>query len=491
MTQEGEREQRASAPAELLVGNEDHPIMQTPHAKKWPVSVMALLLVVAPSPIPVSAQGQEISAASFKFTAVDNQLLDEVNEINRQLEKKGLVLHDPEVGRYIEAIGHRVTANQQPLEKVEFRFRVLRDPMVNASAYPDGTIYVTTGLLARLENEAQLASVLGHEATHAIQRHTYLENRSARKKVLAINILSGVAAVTANVPNSGTWGSAILQIANTGANVSAAILAASIFGYSREKEREADRHGLELMTLASYDPRAMPRTFQLLDEKLEFLPMESFYSDHPKLEEREKAAVEQIASENLKSGQLGTESDYLAHLAPAICANIDADLNSRRARTAVNRASRLVKWKPDEPQYQVLLGDAYRVLSAKAAEPTSEEETRHGQAEHRKLYFQMTEAEEQRRLLSKPEGVSARDNNFREAEQLYLAALRLNPDYAAAHRGLGFLYEDEAKPADAALEYRRYLDVTAGTSLDRLRVERRLAAVEKALPRREPQVPRQ
>ena len=256
-------------------------------------------------------------------------------------------------------------------------------------------------------------------------------------------------------------------------------------------EREADRHGLELTALASYDPRAMPRTFQLLDERLEFEPMESFYSDHPKLEEREKTSLEQIASENLKTGQMGTETDYLAHVAPAICANIDADLNSRRARTAVNRASRLVKWKPDEPKYQVLLGDAYRTMGAKAAEPTPEEETRHGQAEHRKLYFQMTEAEEQRRLLLKPEGVSARDSNLRQAEQLYLAALQLNPDYATAHRGLGFLYEEEAKPTDAAREYRKYLDVTAGTSLDRLRVERRLAAVEKALPRREPQVPQQ
>ena len=465
--------------------------MLTPHANKRLAFVIALLIVLAISPLPMRAQGQEISAASFKFTAVDTKLLDEVNEVNRQLEKKGFVLHDPEVDRYIEAIGRKVIASQAPLEKVEFRFRVLRDPMVNACAYPDGTIYVTTGLLARLENEAQLASVLGHEATHAIQRHTYLEYRSERKKVLAINILSGVAAVTANVPNgAGTWG-AILQLANSGANLSAAILAASIFGYSREKEREADRHGLELMTLASYDPHAMPRTFQLLDERLEFEPMESYYSDHPKLEEREKTSLEQIASESLNTGQMGTESDYLAHVAPAICANIDADLNSRRARTAVNRASRLVKWKPDEPKYQVLLGDAYRTMGAKAAEPTPEEETRHGQAEHRKLYFQMTEAEEQRRLLLKPEGVSARDSNFRQAEQLYLAALQLNPDYAIAHRGLGFLYEEEAKPADAAREYRKYLDATAGTSLDRLRVERRLAAVEKALPRREPQVPQQ
>jgi predicted Zn-dependent protease len=61
-------------------------------------------------------------------------------------------------------------------EKVTYRFLVLREPMVNAFALPNGSIYITTGLLALLENEAQLAGILGHEA------HPYFENRSLRKK---------------------------------------------------------------------------------------------------------------------------------------------------------------------------------------------------------------------------------------------------------------------------------------------------------------------
>jgi len=282
-----------------------------------------------------------------------------------------------------------------------------------------------------------------------------------------------------------------MQLANAGANVSAAIIAATVFGYSRDREREADLHGLELMTAASYDPRAMPRTFELLDERLEFEPIDSFYRDHPKLQDREKASLDRIASEKLANGQLGTEEEYLAHVAPAICANVEEDLNSRRARTAVSRASRLVKWKPGEPRYQALLGDAYRVLGAKTAEPTTEEQTRHGQAEHRKLYFQMTEVEEQRKLLSKSEGTATRDINMQNAQKSYTAAMQLNADYAAAHRGLGFLYEDQGKPADAAREYRKYLDLMAGKSLDRLRIERRLAQLEKALPQRQPQAPQQ
>jgi Zn-dependent protease with chaperone function len=460
------------------------------HTKSWDRAVLVLVMAVfVPSLRPLKAQDQNASAANFKFTKVDSALLDEVNEQNRQLEKKGLVFHEPGVESYVEQVGKKLLVDQAPLENVEFHFRVLRDPMVNAFAFPNGSVYVTTGLLGALENEAQLASVLGHEATHVINRHTYLENRSMRKKVLAINILQGIAASMPQ-PTGSSAGSAfgvtVVSIA-LGAQVASIFVEATIFGYSQDKEREADRNGYELMSRASYDPRAMARTFELLDEKLEFEPIEGFYRTHPKLEERRKTALERSEAASLKDAQMGTESDYLAHVAPAICANIEADLNSRRARTAVARASRLTKWKPDEPKYQVLLGDAYRGLGAKTAEPTEEEQGRHGQAEHRKLYFQMTEQEEQTKLLAKPDGGATRSANLDKAEKLYIGAIEQNPNYADAHRELGFLYEQQSKSADAAREYRKYLEITAGTSLDRLRIERRLAQLEKAILPRAPE----
>jgi len=179
--------------------------------------------------------------------------------------------------------------------------------------------------------------------------------------------------------------------------------------------------------------------------------------------------------------RMGGESEYLAHAAPAICANIEADLNCRRARTAVARALRLQQWNPAEPRYRVLLADAYRALGAKTAEPTVEEEGRHGQAEHRKLYFRMTEQEEQARLLTKPEGSAARSENFSKSEALYRRTIEQNPDYALAHRGLGFLYEQEGNNSEAAREYRKYLDLTADTNLDHLRIARRLAQIEKTM----------
>jgi tetratricopeptide (TPR) repeat protein len=453
------------------------------HVKWQRLAPVALLLAaLACSPPRSWAQGQDAAAAGFKFGKVDSKLLDEVNECARQFDKKGLLFREPGVETYVEGIGRKLLADQPALENVDFQFRVLRDPMVNAFALPNGTIYVTTGLLGVLENEAQLASVLGHEATHVINRHTFLENRSARKKVLAITILQGVADSAPG--GGGAAGSAFGLTVNAirlGSQIGAMILEASIYGYSQDREREADRHGYELMTRASYDPHAMARTFELLDEKLEFEPIEGFYRTHPKLEERRKTAIERSEADKLKDLSVGTESDYLAHVAPAICANIEADLNSRRARTAVARASRLTDWRPDDPKYQVLLGEAYRGLGAKTAEPTDEEAGRHGQAEHRKLYFQMTEQEEQTKLEAKPGGGATRSANLAKAEKLFLGAIERDPRYADAHRELGFLYEQQSRPAEAAREYRQYLAITAGTSLDHLRIERRLAQLEKTI----------
>jgi predicted Zn-dependent protease len=110
-----------------------------------------------------------------------------------------------------------------------WKFNALRDSSPNAFALPNGSIYINTGLLALLEDEAQLAGVLAHEVTHVSRRHTYAQNRSMRKKILAINILSTIASWN---PIGGGVGAAVSVIAN----VSPFILVLSIFGYSRELE---------------------------------------------------------------------------------------------------------------------------------------------------------------------------------------------------------------------------------------------------------------
>lgn len=431
----------------------------------------------------VSLRAQEKPDDGFTFTKIDLQLLDNINEADKQVAKKGLLFQDPDLQSYVDSVCKRLIADRPTPEHVEFRCLVIRDPMQNAYAEPNGTVYVTTGLLALLENEAELAGVLGHELTHTYNRHLYLENRSIRKKVLAINILNAAAS---SAPG-GSGVSAGVQIfgaaVQLGAAISDQILIASVYGYSRDKEQEADSNGLTAMTAASYDPNAMARSFELLDQgsRYEFEPFDSFYHDHPKLTERRKYAQDFATAHPVADPRPALEKEYLTKVAPAICYNIEADINSRRARSALRGAQRLVDAFPDVPKYQLLLGDSYRALGAKTKALTDDEMTRHGKSEDRKNFFNRTEQEEQKKLLEKPEGQAAQKDNESEAEKLYLGVVQSNPAYADAHRDLGFLYEQEERYPEAAAQYKHYLEMVAGTSLDHLRIERRLANVQKLM----------
>ena len=441
----------------------------------------ALIMPLVFAGVIVHAQQLDKDAASFQFTDIDHQVLQDSDAVDRQYVKKGLVMQDPQLQAYLDSIGKRILGSRPAPEQVEFKFRVLRDPMVQAFALPNGSVYVTTGLLSLLDDEPQLAAVLGHETAHVYERHGYLQNRSVRKKALAVNILQIAASgapVGPNFSESAQLFGAALQV---GAAVSSQVIIASIFGYSREMEQQADSDGLIAMSNAAYDPMAMAQAFKLLDDdsSLEFEPIQGFYRDHPKLTDRREFALQYASAHKPDKPVTEDKKAYADNVSAAICSEIQLDLSSRRERTAVARAAKLESMFPNTPKYETLLADSYRELGAKTKLPSQEERTRHGQSEHRKEYFKMTPEEEQKALLQTPDGEAAMRANEATAEQLYESALKDSTNYADAHKGLGLLFEQEGRYSDAATEYQTYLSTVAGTSMDRLRFERRLANVQK------------
>jgi len=167
--------------------------------RKSQVSLLALSILLSslpvvgytPRPIARPAQAGAKATETFKFGKTDLDLLEQVNLLDERFDKEGLVYHNGELEAYLERVGQTVVADKN-LENVSWKFHVLRDPTPNAFALPNGSIYINTGLLALLDTEAQLAGVLAHEVTHVSRRHTYAQNRSMRKKILAINILSTI-----------------------------------------------------------------------------------------------------------------------------------------------------------------------------------------------------------------------------------------------------------------------------------------------------------
>ena len=193
----------------------------------------------------------------FKFGQVDLEVLEESDLLDLRFERDGLVLADESANAYLRRVGQSLIPRGLVLERVSWRFRALRDPQPNAFALPNGSIYVTTGLMTLLDNESQLAAIIAHELTHVMRRHTYLHNRSNRKKFLTMNVMSAIGAYAPG----GVVG-AVITVVTT---VAPFIMIATIYGYSRDLEREADRKGIDMMISAEYSPEEMVNVMKLLD----------------------------------------------------------------------------------------------------------------------------------------------------------------------------------------------------------------------------------
>ncbi len=439
---------------------------------RWAALCLALLLVsvrsaAAQQPPPLA------SPPAFKFTDVDLDLLEKSNQLDRYMDEKGMVYSDPALTEYITALGDDLLPPGPDPEHVIWRFHVLRDPIPNAFALANGSIYVNTGLLALLENEAQLAGVLAHEETHVLNRHPYLENRSYRKKSLAANILAGVGAAGGG---AGGIGGAAAVLMGT---LAPAIVESTIYGYSRELEKEADIRAVAAVNQADYSTEEMINTFRLLESSHEVELSHVFYQDHPKLEDRIGYISDVIHDTHPHTRHPMVEEErYVAATEKASRDNVALDIREGRERTAVAVAQRLAKQNPKSSEDFRALGDAFRALGPRTPDPTPEELSSKGKRDARKMETKLTDQEYDNALVATPAGKAAMQASQKQSEEAYRKALELDLANAAAHRGLGFLYEKQRLPALCAEEFRKYLELTPN-ALDQLQIHRRLEAAEK------------
>jgi predicted Zn-dependent protease len=196
------------------------------------------------------------------------------------LARFGGAYDDPRVGGYVAEIGGRLAANSE-MPQFPFTFTVLNSPEVNAFALPGGYVYVTRGLVALANSEAELAAVIGHEIGHVVARHT------AQRYSQAVAAGVGAALLGAVVGGDAS------QLAQLGGELYLA-------GFSREQEFEADQLGVRYLKNAGYESYAMAGFLenlirnkslqeQIIDDDL---PDTDFFSTHPNTPDRvARAAV--------------------------------------------------------------------------------------------------------------------------------------------------------------------------------------------------------
>lgn len=217
---------------------------------------------------------------------------EEEIELGREHYPKIIQMHEGElqgkaVQNYVEDLGRQLTrVSHRP--NLPYQFNVVNSSTPNAYALPGGFISITRGLLLEIENEKQLAAILGHEIGHVTARHAVQQQSS--------QVLTGILLTAANiymrsegVENPGLYS----DIGEIGAS-------AMLASYSRSQERQSDKLGLQYMTRAGYDPHGMIEIQRLLLELREEKPnfIQQLFSTHPLSENRIQHTRKLISQED-------------------------------------------------------------------------------------------------------------------------------------------------------------------------------------------------
>ena len=209
-----------------------------------------------------------------------------------QIEKEmGGRIADEQLQNYIDHVGQTV-ARVSHSPGIKYSFVALEDETVNAFALHGGYLFITRGMLEKLQTEAQLAGILAHEIVHVVARDT----SAAMSREIGIGIL-----LTTATPSDAGQGVLLAR------DIARQIIG---LGYSRQDERTADLGGMDYMVHAGYDPYGMVESMQMLEELNEFRPIE-FFSTHPNPENRVDYLTARIQAyyTNLSAAKVGRE-DY-------------------------------------------------------------------------------------------------------------------------------------------------------------------------------------
>jgi beta-barrel assembly-enhancing protease len=191
------------------------------------------------------------------------------------------VSQDKNLNAYVAGIGKKLAVNTHR-PQMPYHFKVVNATYVNAYAFPGGSIAATRGILLNLENEAELASLLGHELGHVNARHT-AEQMS--KGMLTQAVVGGISVF------AGTYHSSYGKMASQLGMLSAGALLAS---YSRDNEREADELGMSYMVKSGYNVDGFVGLMDMLQSLSKHKPnaIELMFASHPMSDERYQTAVE-------------------------------------------------------------------------------------------------------------------------------------------------------------------------------------------------------
>ena len=317
-------------------------------------------------------------------------------EEQQVLDNSGFVYCDAELREYLDGIVRRLQP-PETLDTISFRIVVLKDPHLSAFAYPNGVIYVHAGILARVDNEAQLATLLAHEMAHCTRRHALRAFRNFKSTKERIAILQK--------PEPALHHEDLMALLGATGTM-------AITGYFQDLETEADLTGLEFVLNAGYDLKEAPRLFQHLKRELvEEQAQEPFLcGTHPRLQKRIQNCEDFLRAhcQGQEEGVKNTEI-FLEKVQRLLLENALLDLKAGRFPSAYRGLEKYLNVNPHDPRAYYLLGEVCR----------------------------------QR----------ARENDIARAKEYYKKAILLDPLYPEPYKAVGLIYYKEGEKRLARMSF--------------------------------------
>jgi len=261
---------------------------------------------------------------------------------------------DPELNLYVQEVGMKL-AKVSDRPDLPYEFVVLNSSVPNAWALPGGKIAINRGLLTEFEDEAQLASVLGHEIVHAAARHSV--QRMQQSTLISLGVAGLGYAVSDNECASLIMGGAAM-----GAQLALA-------QYSQGDELESDRYGIRYMQAAGYDPQAaveLQQLFVSLSEGNNPGFLQGMFATHPPSQKRVEAN-QQLVNRIGAGGYRGRDvyqkkTAYLRKVQPAYDAfdNARKLANEDQLEQAMTKINEAIEIEPEEAAFYSFRGKLYR-----------------------------------------------------------------------------------------------------------------------------------
>lgn len=361
-----------------------------------------------------------------KHSEDTQRLMQDSESLNTTLAGKGLLYRNKTCVNYLNQLAQKLTPDFHN-ENININVYIVKNATPNAMALPNGDIYIFSGLFATVQNESQLAAVLGHEIGHVIHQHGLKSAIERRGTIVAAHIADVI-----------LFGTSLSYVA----------AGASLASFSRDQEREADRVSLYYLQDAQFDLSQSPKVFELFSSLPDSRSISgSIYSSHPDNQERIEYLNSLIQSEfHQASIPPSPSNEFESVKAELFELNVKLRLRAKQYQMTLDLLEEADQYYSEKTLITFYRAEAFRLMAQNPDLAAQE----HAWLEDRKL------TDEDTNLFNQKV-----DENWVSAKDLYLNILNATNAPVTVHRGLALAYLHEGDNDQAKMHLQAYIAADA------------------------------